>query len=54
MARWSFLIAEVNLKSVTCKSVKGRVVAKFLANFPIQGAEDQEFEFPDEELNANI
>ena len=25
-------------------------VAAFLADFPVQGAEDQEFKFPDEEL----
>ena len=50
MARWLLLLTEFELKFITRKSVKGRAVAEFLANFPIQGAEDLEFEFPDEEL----
>ena len=50
VARWLLLLAEFELKFITRKSVKGRAVAEFLADFPIQGAEDQEFEFPDEEL----
>ena len=50
MAKWLLLLAEFELKFVTRKSVKERAVAEFLADFPIQGAEDQEFEFPDEEL----
>ena len=54
MARWLVLLAKFELKFITRKSVKGRVVTEFLANFPIQGAEDQEFEFPDEELMQAI
>ena len=50
MARWLLLLAEFELKFVTRKSVKGRAVIEFLADFPVQGAEDLEFEFPDEEL----
>ena len=50
MARWLLFLAEFELKFVTRKSVKGRAVAKFLSDFLVQGAEDLEFEFPDEEL----
>ena len=47
MARWLLLLAEFELKFITRKSLKGRAVAEFLANFPVQGAEDQEFKFLD-------
>ena len=50
MARWLLLLVEFELKFIIRKSVKGRAVAEFIADFPAQGAEDQEFEFLDEEL----
>ncbi|XP_058216783.1 uncharacterized protein LOC131327654 [Rhododendron vialii] len=39
-----------DLEYVTRKSVKGRAVAEFLANHPIDGPEDSDFVFPDEEV----
>ena len=42
MARWLLLLAEFELKFVTCKLVKGKAVAKFLADFSVQREEDQE------------
>ena len=50
MARWLLMLAEFELKFITRKSVKWRAVVKFLADFPVQGAEDLEFEFSDKEL----
>ncbi|KAI7988825.1 hypothetical protein LOK49_LG13G02013, partial [Camellia lanceoleosa] len=42
--------SEFDLKYVTRKSVKGRIVAEFLAGHPIEGEEDMAFSFPDEEV----
>ncbi|XP_058185730.1 uncharacterized protein LOC131302955 [Rhododendron vialii] len=50
MAQWLLMLAEFELKYVTRKSVKGRVVAKFLADCPVEGGEDAEFKFPDEDV----
>ena len=52
MARWLLMLAEFELKYFTQKSVKGRAVAEFLANCPVEGREDAEFEFPDENIMA--
>ncbi|KAH7859516.1 hypothetical protein Vadar_002080 [Vaccinium darrowii] len=52
LARWLLLLAEFELKYVMRKSVKGRVVAEFLADHPIEGSEDTEFQFPDEHVMA--
>ncbi|XP_058181260.1 uncharacterized protein LOC131299698 [Rhododendron vialii] len=50
LARWLLMLVEFELKYVTRKSVKGRVVAKFLADYLVEGGEDTEFKFPDEDL----
>ncbi|KAI8568356.1 hypothetical protein RHMOL_Rhmol02G0191700 [Rhododendron molle] len=50
MARWFLMLVEFELKYVTRKSVKGRAVAEFLADCPIEGGEDAEFKFPDEDI----
>jgi len=52
LARWLLLLAEFELKYVTRKSVKGRAVAEFLADHPVEGPEDTEFQFPDENVMA--
>ncbi|XP_058185736.1 uncharacterized protein LOC131302962 [Rhododendron vialii] len=49
LARWLLLLAEFEIKYVTRKSVKGRAVAKFLADRPIEGSEHMEFQFPPNE-----
>lgn len=50
IARWLLLLSEFEIKFVTRKSVKGRAVAEFLLDHPVEGPEDFEFEFPDEGL----
>src|ERR1700728_2045519 len=50
LARWLLLLADLDIKYVTRKSVKGRAVAEFLADHPVEGPEDVEFEFPDENV----
>ncbi|XP_058189317.1 uncharacterized protein LOC131306905 [Rhododendron vialii] len=48
LVRWLLLLAEFDLEYVTRKSVKGRAVAKFLADHPVDGLKDSNFVFPDE------
>ncbi|XP_058217384.1 uncharacterized protein LOC131328459 [Rhododendron vialii] len=50
LARWLLMLIEFELKYVTKKLVKARAVAEFLADHPVEGGEDAEFEFPDEDL----
>ena len=49
MVVWLLILVEFNLKFHTRKSVEGRAVVEFLADFLVQGEEDQEYEFPNEE-----
>ena len=44
------LLSEFDLKYVTRKSVKGRAVAEFLADHPVEGGEAVEYLFPDEAI----
>ncbi|XP_058216797.1 uncharacterized protein LOC131327669 [Rhododendron vialii] len=50
MARWPLMVSEFELKYVTRKSVKGKAVAEFLADCLVEGGEDAEFKFPDEDI----
>ncbi|KAH7834736.1 hypothetical protein Vadar_019075 [Vaccinium darrowii] len=50
LARWLLMLAEFDIKYVTRKSVKGKAVAEFLADHPVEGPDDVEFEFPDENV----
>ena len=50
LARWLLLLSEFDLKYMTRKSVKGRAVAEFLANHPVEGDEAVEYLFPDEAI----
>ena len=50
LARWLLLLSEFDLKYVTHKSVKGRAVAEFLADHPVDGGEAVEYLFPDEAI----
>ena len=50
LARWLLLLSEFDLKYVTRKSVKGRAVAEFLADHPVEGGEAVEYLFPDESI----
>ncbi|KAI8550576.1 hypothetical protein RHMOL_Rhmol06G0117900 [Rhododendron molle] len=50
LAHWLLLLAEFDLQYVTRKSVKGCAVAKFLVDHPIDGPEDADFTFPDEDV----
>ena len=46
MARWLLVLVIFDLKFHICKSIEGRAVVEFLADFLVQGEEDQ---FPNEE-----
>ncbi|XP_058219946.1 uncharacterized protein LOC131330397 [Rhododendron vialii] len=50
LACWLLMLAEFELQYVTRKSVKGRAIAEFLADYPVKGGEDVEFKFSDEDL----
>ena len=50
LARWLLLLSKFDLKYVTRKSVKGRVVAEFLADHPVEGDGAVEYLFPDEAI----
>ena len=50
LALWLLLLSEFDLKYVTRKSVKGRAVAEFLADHPVEGDEAGEYLFPNEAI----
>ena len=50
LARWLLLLSKFDLKYVTRKLVKGRAVAEFLADHPVEGDEAVEYLFPDETI----
>ena len=50
LARWLLLLSEFDLKYMMRKFVKGRAVAEFLANHPVEGDEAVEYLFPDEAI----
>ena len=50
LARWLLLLSVFDLKYVTHKSVKGRAVAEFLADHPVEGGEAAEYLFADEAI----
>ena len=51
LGRWMVLLTEFDIQYVTRKMIKGRAIAEFLAQQPIEG-EQYKFEFPDEETHA--
>lgn len=50
LARWLLLLADLEFKYFTEKSVKGRAVAEFLIDHLVEENEDVEFDFPDEDV----
>ena len=44
-------MASTNIEYITTKVIKGRVVAKFLALNAVEGEEQWNLEFPDENLS---
>ncbi|XP_058218170.1 uncharacterized protein LOC131329105 [Rhododendron vialii] len=50
LACWLLLLAEFDLQYITRKLVKGCAVAEFLVDHSIDGQEDVDFTFPDEEV----
>ncbi|XP_058181223.1 uncharacterized protein LOC131299658 [Rhododendron vialii] len=50
LARWLLLLVEFDLKYMAKKSVKGRVVAEFLADHPVTEAEAEDFMIPDKDI----
>ncbi|XP_074297497.1 uncharacterized protein LOC141628227 [Silene latifolia] len=50
MSRWTLMLSEFDLKYVPLKAIKGRVVADFLADNPIEVEIVDNWSFPDEEV----
>jgi len=50
LARWLLLLSEFDLKYMTRKSVKGRAVAEFLADHPVERDEAVEYLLPNEAI----
>src|SRR3989442_1253439 len=50
LSRWLILMLEFDIEFVTRKTVKGRAVAEFLAENPVEETDEWEFSFPDEHL----
>ena len=51
LGRWMVLLTEFDIQYITRKVIKGRAIAEFLAQQPIEG-DQYEFNFPDEETCA--
>ena len=51
LGRWMVLLTEFDIQYVTRKVIKGRAIAEFLAQQPIEG-DQYEFDFLDEETGA--
>ncbi len=52
MSRWLILLSEFDIKFLTKKVIKGRVVDEFLAQQAITDDEAWDLEFPDENMGA--
>ena len=50
ISRWMLTFAEFDLKYVTSKLVKRRIVAEHLAELPVEFMKGEEFLFPDKEI----
>ena len=50
MSRWILLLTEFDIEYITTKFIKGRVVAEFLALNTVEGKEQWNLEFSDENL----
>ena len=50
IAKWVLLLSEINIKYVTQKSVKGRVIADHLAHCSLEEAEEIKGDFLDEDI----
>ena len=50
MSRWLVLLTEFDIEYITTKVIKGRAVAEFLALNVVEGEEQWNLEFPDENL----
>ena len=50
IAKWVLLLSEINIKYVTQKSVKGRVIADHLAHCSLEEAEEIQRDFSDEDI----
>ena len=50
MSRWLVLLTEFDIEYITTKVIKGRAIAEFLALNAVEGEEQWNLEFPDENL----
>ena len=53
LAKWLVLLTKFDVQYLTKKTIKGRVVAEFLALNPISYSEEVQLDFPDD-LNTAI
>ena len=51
MSRWLVLLTEFDIEYITTKVIKGIAVAEFLAMNAVEGEEQWNLEFPDENLS---
>ena len=52
LARWLVLLTKFDIEYLSRKVIKGRVVANFLAENPVDDNQEWELDFPDEHLIA--
>ena len=50
MSRWLVLLTEFDIEYITTKFIKGREIAEFLALNAVEGEEQWNLEYPDENL----
>jgi hypothetical protein len=50
IARWQMLLSEYDILHVTQKSIKGSVLADYLAHQPVEDYQAIQFDFPDEDI----
>ena len=50
MSQWLVLLTEFDIEYITTNFIKGRVVAEFLALNAVEGEEQWNLEFPNENL----
>ncbi|XP_074301297.1 uncharacterized protein LOC141632673 [Silene latifolia] len=50
IARWTMMLAEFDLTFMALKSIKGKVISNYLADFPVSEDKQEAYDFPDEEI----
>ncbi|XP_074299772.1 uncharacterized protein LOC141630936 [Silene latifolia] len=50
IARWTMMLAEFDLTFMALKSIKGKAISDYLADFPVSEDKQEAYDFPDEEI----